>query len=44
MNDATFKIVKAAVIAVASVVAKGLAEMICDNTKKKLDDKHKKES
>ena len=44
MNDATFKIVKGVVVAVAGVVAKGLAEMICDNTKKKLDNKHKKEA
>ena len=44
MNDATFKIVKAAVVAVASVVAKGLAEIMCDTVKEKLDDKNKKEA
>lgn len=44
MNDATFKIVKGVVVAVASVVAKGLAELMCDNVKEKLDDKHKKEA
>lgn len=44
MNDATFKIVKAAVLAVAGVVAKGLAELMCDSVKEKLDNKHKKEA
>ena len=44
MNDATFKIVKGVVVAVAGVVAKGLAEMMCDNAKKKLDDRNKKEA
>ena len=44
MNDATFKIVKGVVVAVAGVVAKGLAELMCDNVKEKLDGKHKKEA
>ena len=41
MNDATFKIVKGVVVAVAGVVAKGLAELMCDSVKEKLDDKNK---
>ena len=44
MNDATFKIVKGVVVAVAGVVAKGLAELMCDSVKEKLDDKNKKEA
>ena len=43
MNDKTFKIVKAAVVAVASVVVKGLVEILCDDVKEKLDEKNKKE-
>ena len=43
MNDKTFKIVKAVVVAVAGAVAKGLVEILCNNVKEKLDEKNKKE-